>query len=70
MVTLSVERLNCNFEEDRCNWSQVETMNLLGTEVEDQVDWTVNQGETRTENTGPSVDHTKKTGKDEQQSIC
>ncbi|XP_051260918.1 zonadhesin-like isoform X2 [Dicentrarchus labrax] len=42
-------QLNCNFEQDLCQWSNILT---------DVFDWTRNSGSTPTMMTGPSSDHT------------
>ncbi|XP_072771353.1 uncharacterized protein [Nerophis lumbriciformis] len=45
----SVCQLNCNFEENLCQWSQI---------LADVFDWTRHRGPTSTVMTGPSSDHT------------
>ncbi|CAB3983523.1 A disintegrin and metallo ase with thrombospondin motifs 14 [Paramuricea clavata] len=42
--------LNCTFEHNFCAW--------INLKRDDQRDWTLNRGKTRTSKTGPSVDHT------------
>ncbi|XP_068456117.1 zonadhesin [Clinocottus analis] len=49
----SVCQLNCNFEEDLCQWNQLLT---------DVFDWTRHSGSTPTMMTGPSSDHTTGVG--------
>ncbi|XP_077371361.1 MAM and LDL-receptor class A domain-containing protein 1 [Festucalex cinctus] len=49
----SVCQLNCNFENDLCQWKQL---------VADAFDWTRHNGSTPTFGTGPSSDHTTEDG--------
>ncbi|XP_054624523.1 MAM and LDL-receptor class A domain-containing protein 1-like isoform X2 [Dunckerocampus dactyliophorus] len=49
----SVCQLNCNFDQDLCQWSQLLT---------DVFDWTRHSGPTPTIMTGPSSDHTTENG--------
>ncbi|XP_028397063.1 A disintegrin and metalloproteinase with thrombospondin motifs 3-like isoform X2 [Dendronephthya gigantea] len=42
--------LNCTFEHNFCAW--------INLKRDDERDWTLNRGRTRTSKTGPSVDHT------------
>ena len=46
--------VDCDFEADFCQWSQ--------HTADDQFNWTRTAGDTGTSNTGPSFDHTLKTG--------
>lgn len=45
--------ISCNFDSGLCNWVQA---------VNDDFQWTVNKGTTRTSGTGPSRDHTSGSG--------
>ena len=45
-----IVNLNCTFEHNFCAWSNLKR--------DDQRDWSLNRGKTRTSRTGPSVDHT------------
>ncbi|XP_066300036.1 MAM and LDL-receptor class A domain-containing protein 1-like [Branchiostoma lanceolatum] len=47
---------NCDFENGLCTWT-----NEVGVN-EDEFDWTEGSGDTATQNTGPSTDHTTGTG--------
>ncbi|KAK3513846.1 hypothetical protein QTP70_028832 [Hemibagrus guttatus] len=49
----TVCKMNCNFDNNLCTWSQLAT---------DVFDWTRQQGSTPTSLTGPSSDHTTGTG--------
>lgn len=46
--------ISCTFDDDLCGW-----VNEKG----DEFDWTRQQGETRTSDTGPESDHTSGRGK-------
>lgn len=48
----SLVNLNCTFERGLCMWKNLKR--------DDQRDWILNRGRTRTSRTGPSVDHTTK----------
>ncbi|BFZ04222.1 hypothetical protein BsWGS_07261 [Bradybaena similaris] len=49
IATTSTQVLDCDFEKDFCQWSQVTT---------DRLDWSREKGPTATPGTGPSSDHT------------
>ncbi|XP_053397191.1 sushi, von Willebrand factor type A, EGF and pentraxin domain-containing protein 1-like [Mercenaria mercenaria] len=45
---------DCDFDNGFCHWTQVDN---------DDFDWTLNEGQTQTSNTGPSSDHTSGNGR-------
>jgi hypothetical protein len=46
-----IDPLDCDFEKDLCEWTQME---------KDNFDWQRNQGKTKSTGTGPNHDHTFK----------
>ena len=53
-LTVSFFSATCDFENDLCTWTN--------TPLEDDFDWTIGQGSTPTQHTGPPTDHSKQTG--------